>query len=77
MSSPAAGPTSPLESSAGAEFLPEIKEVDAEPGRLSLHSREAPGGSRIMRTSSFVDVGAPDPELKNSPVVDVEIEVGE
>lgn len=30
-----------------------------------------------MRTSSFVDVGAPDPELKNSPVVDVEIEEGE
>ncbi|NIM27518.1 MAG: hypothetical protein GTO67_03015 [Gammaproteobacteria bacterium] len=30
-----------------------------------------------MRTSSLVDVGAPDPELKNSPVVDVEIEEAE
>jgi hypothetical protein len=30
-----------------------------------------------MRTSGVTEVGAPDPELKNSPVVDTEIEEGE
>lgn len=30
-----------------------------------------------MRSGSVVEVGAPDPELKNSPVVDSEIEDGE
>lgn len=30
-----------------------------------------------MTSSDVADVGAPDPELKNSPVVDSEIEEGE
>jgi hypothetical protein len=30
-----------------------------------------------MRISGVADVGAPDPELKSSPVVDSEIEEGE
>ena len=30
-----------------------------------------------MRSSGVAEVGAPDPELKNSPVIDDEIEEGE
>lgn len=30
-----------------------------------------------MQTSGVTEVGAPDPELKNSPVVDSELEEGE
>ena len=30
-----------------------------------------------MKTVDVTDVGAPDPELKNSPVIDSEIEEGE
>jgi len=32
---------------------------------------------KIMKNIDVADVGAPDPELKNSPVLDSEIEEGE
>jgi hypothetical protein len=62
---------------AGAQFLPEIKACGFQPVRLSLKSHESTRGLQAMTISDVADVGAPDPELKNSPVVDSEIEEGE
>jgi hypothetical protein len=34
-------------------------------------------GGAAMKNTEVIDLGAPDPELKNSPIIDSEIEEGE